>query len=101
LKPIESHKCLKCGNLADFVPEVEEGKVKDFLKNLKKKDLSEGSNKLVDTSPGYGVGVYEFIILPLIGLFIFILVKKQYILAFILLFVTISYIAYLVKRKRK
>jgi len=71
------YKCNSCGYLASTFPEVLAKKIADFKKKLKKENkisnLKLVKEDLVDTKPGFYVGIYGIVFI-IIGMFFILLI---------------------------
>ena len=103
------YKCGNCGHIAITFPEVLFNEIKDYRKKLQQ-EIKEGKVKpfkeeLVDTTPGFVVGIFEIsllLIALILSVFIKLMSNKPY-LSTILLVVWIFILAFVIQRaiKRK
>lgn len=95
------YACFSCGTILNFVPEIKKEDVKDFLDHLKRNNAVKGAKAFerVDALSGYVIGIYEFLLLPLVGGIILLLSIGEYFMAILFFCLMLLYISYLVKKK--
>ena len=105
------YKCNSCGYLSNFLPQVLIKNIKNYRKELKK-GIKEGlikreSQPLVDTAPGFFVGVWEAVVFLVSSLLLVYINYASYrsplkfLLSLILVMILIYIIIKAINRKKR